>query len=112
GKELHLDLDDPVALGGLTAAPLDVEGEAAWTIAAHLRFRHRGEEVADVREHAGVGGRVGPRRPADRRLVDVDRLVHVLQALYGPMGPGPVLGPVEVLRQLAREDVADKGGLA
>jgi hypothetical protein len=29
GQEVHLDLDDAVALAGLAAAALDVEGEAA-----------------------------------------------------------------------------------
>src|SRR5262249_61445107 len=35
-QEVHLDLDDPVALTGLTAAALDVEREAAGPVAADL----------------------------------------------------------------------------
>ena len=77
-QEVHLDLDDAVALAGLAAPALDVEGEAARLVAAQLGFRQSGEEVADLGEDAGVGGRVGARGAADGRLVDVDHLVQVL----------------------------------
>jgi hypothetical protein len=76
GQEVHLDLDDAVALAGLAAAALDVEREAAGLVAARLGFGQAGEPVADRREGAGIGRRVGARRAADRRLVDVDDLVE------------------------------------
>jgi hypothetical protein len=38
GQEVHLDLDDAVALAGLAAAALDVEREAPRTVAARLRI--------------------------------------------------------------------------
>ena len=79
-QELHLDLDVALALAGLAAAALHVEGEAAGLVAAQPRFRHRREELADRREQAGVGRRVRARRAADRRLVDVDHLVELLEA--------------------------------
>ena len=81
GQEVHLDLDDAVALAGLAAAALDVEREAAGLVAARLGLGQAGEPFADRREGAGVGRRVGARRAADRRLVDVDDLVEVLEAL-------------------------------
>ncbi len=58
GQEVHLDLDDAVALAGLAAAALDVEREAARLVAARFRFRQAGEPFADRRERAGVGRRV------------------------------------------------------
>ena len=67
GQEVHLDLDDAVALAGFAAAALDVEGEAARLVAARLGFGQAGEPFADGREGAGVGRRVGARRAADRR---------------------------------------------
>ena len=79
GQEVHLDLHQAVALAGLAAAALHVEGEAAGAVAAHLRLRQLGEQVADRREEPGVGGGVGARRAADRALVDVDDLVHELE---------------------------------
>ncbi len=44
GQEVHLDLDDAVALAGLAAAALDVEREAARTV-ARLRLRQAGETI-------------------------------------------------------------------
>ena len=82
-QELHLDLDVAVARAGLAAAALHVEGEAARLVAAQPRLGHGGEQLADRREQAGVGRRVRARRAADRRLVDVDDLVDVLQAVDG-----------------------------
>src|SRR2546425_6970263 len=39
GQEVHLDLDRPVALAGLATTAADVEREAPWLVAAHLRLR-------------------------------------------------------------------------
>ena len=62
--------------------------------------------------HAGVGRRVGPRRAPDRRLVDPDQLVEVLE----PGDPGVparhLPRAVELVRQDRREDVVDQGRLA
>jgi hypothetical protein len=87
-QEVHLDLDDAVALAGLAAAALDVEREAARLVAACLGFRQAGEPFADRREGAGIGRRVGARRAADRRLVDVDDLVDMLQPSMRSCGAG------------------------
>src|SRR5207302_8848646 len=80
-QKVHLDLDDAVALAGLTAPALDVEREAPGQIAARLRLREPGEPIADRREAAGICGRVGARRAAYRRLVDIDDLVEKLDPL-------------------------------
>ena len=82
-QELHLDLDDPVALAGLAAAALDVEAEAPGLVAADPGLGRAGEQLPDGPEQADVGGRVGARRPADGALVDLDDLVDVLDALDG-----------------------------
>ena len=81
GQEVHLDLDRAVARAGLAAAALDVEAEPPGQVAAHLGLVGLGEQLADVVEHARVGGRVGPGRAPDRRLVDVDDLVELLDAV-------------------------------
>src|SRR5690606_16469076 len=79
-QEVHLDLDDAVALAGFAAAALDVEREAPGRIAARLRFRQAGEPVADRGEGAGIGRGVRARRAPDGRLVDVDHLVEMFEA--------------------------------
>src|SRR5690606_22347625 len=66
GQEVHLDLDDAIALTGLAAAALDVEAEAAGTVAARLGLRQARIPVADRTEGAGIGRRVRARGAADR----------------------------------------------
>ena len=112
GQEVHLDLDDAVPLAVLAAAALDVEAEATRFVAAHPRLRQLGEKVADVREHAGIGGRVGPGGAADRRLVDIDHLVDEAQPRHLTVRTRPVLGPVEVLGEALVHDVAYQCALA
>src|SRR3546814_8885257 len=74
GQEVHLHLDQAVALAGFAAAAAHVEAETADRIPARARLRHLREQFAQRREQAGVGGRVRARGAADRRLVDVDHL--------------------------------------
>jgi hypothetical protein len=109
---VHLDLDDAVALAGLAAAALDVEGEAAGLVAARLRFRQAGEPFADRREGAGIGRRIRARRAADRRLVDVDDLVDVLEALDAVVRSGALAGAVQLAGDGAVERVDQQRRLA
>ena len=102
GQEVHLDLEHAVALAGLAAAARDVEGEAPRAVAALARRGHLGEELADRREQAGVGGRVRARRAADRRLVDVDHLVERVEAVDGVVRLGLGVAVVEILRARRR----------
>lgn len=49
-------------------------------IAAQLRFRRLGEQIADIVEHPGVSDRVGTWGAADRILRNLNHLVDVFQA--------------------------------
>src|SRR5277367_286834 len=112
GQEMHLDLDDAVALARLAAAALDVEGEAPGLVAARLRLGQAGEPVADRREGAGVGRGIGARGAADRRLVDVDHLVELLQPLDVIVRRGRIAGAVEMARDRLVERIDRQGRLA
>ena len=79
-QEVHLDLDLAVAAADLAAAALHVEGEAARLVPARPRLLRARVELADVVEQPDVGGRVRARRAPDRRLVDVDDLVDLVEA--------------------------------
>src|SRR5690606_38743435 len=79
-QEMHLDLDQPVALTGLAPAPLDVEAETTGFIPARLRLGQPGKPVADRGKGTGIGGRVRPGRAANRALVNVDHLVQMLES--------------------------------
>ena len=59
--------------------PGDVEAEAAWLVAARLGFRQLGEQLANVVEDLDVRRRIRARRPADRRLIDRDQLVELVE---------------------------------
>src|SRR5206468_10232967 len=98
GQEVHLDLYEAVALARLAAAALDVEAEAAGLVAARLALAQAGEPVADRGEGAGVGRRVGARGAADRRLIDVDHLVEIVEAGELVMLAGVDAGAVQMAR--------------
>ena len=62
-------------------------------------------------EHARVRRGVRARRAPDRRLIDVDDLVEVLDAGDRLVQPGRMLRPVDLLHQRLLEDVVDQRGL-
>src|ERR1017187_2321415 len=112
GQEVHLDAALALALAGLAASALDVEGEAAGLVSALARLGEHGEEVADCGEDAGVGGGVGARRASDGGLVDLDRLIDLVDADDAAMLAGFLARSVEVAGEGAVEDVGDQRGFA
>ena len=112
GQEVHLDLHHAVALAGLAAAAGHVEAEAPGPVAALARGVGLGHQLADRREQAGVGGRVAARRAADRRLVDVDDLVEVLDAFDRLVRGRLLVRAVERARHGGVERVVDQRRLA
>ena len=112
GQEVHLDLLLAVALARLAAAARLVEAEAPRLVAAHLRLRQLGEQLADQVEDAGVGRRVRQRRVADRVLIDVDDLVDLLQAEDVVVGRAGGAGAVQLAGQRVVQDLVDQRTLA
>src|SRR3712207_9107116 len=84
-EEVHLDLDLAVAPADLAAPALDVEREAPRLVAARPRLLRLREQVADHVEQPRVRGGVRPRRAADRRLVDLDDLVELVDPAHPAM---------------------------
>ncbi len=111
-QEVHLDLDLAVAAAHLAAPALDVEAEPPRLVAARPRLLGAREQVADLVEHARVGGRVGARRAADRRLVDVDDLVDLVEPGDPLVRARPHLGPVQLVGHRLVEHLVDERGLA
>jgi hypothetical protein len=111
-QEVHLDLDRPVALAGFAASAAHVEREASGLVAAHLRLRRERVELTNRREDVGIGGRVGSRRAADRRLVDVDHLVEAFDPLDRVVLAGLDPHPVEPVREGLVDDLVHERGLA
>ena len=89
--------------------PLTLNEKRPGLIAARLGLGQPGEPVADRREAAGIGRRVGARRAADRRLVDVDDLVEMLDAFDARRcGAGMLARVVEPLGQRLVERLDDQ----
>ena len=103
GEEVHLHFDHAVALAGLAAAALDVEAEAPGFVAACARLRYRGEDLANGREQAGIGGRIGARRAADRALIDLDHPIDVFQTFDAVEMRRAGRGAVELRRHRAKQ---------
>src|SRR5439155_22991841 len=89
----------------------DVEREPPGTVAPDTSLRALAVEVTDVVERADVGGRVRPRRSADRRLVDVDDLVDVLPPDQLPVLPGNDPRPVHLDLERPVQHVLHQRGL-
>ena len=109
GQEMHFDLDDAVAFTGFAPASFDIEGEPARLVAAGPGLGEPGEQVPDMGEDAGIGGRIGARGPADRALIDVDDLVDPLQSFNPPDLAGLGFGPVKLLGQGLVKRLDDQG---
>ncbi len=101
-----------LALAGLAAPAVHVEREAPRLVAAHLALGQLGEQLADLVEQAGVGAGVGARRAPDGRLVDVDDLVQVLQALDALVLARLGVRAVQLAGQRLVQDLDHQGGLA
>src|SRR6202012_2497877 len=81
-------------------------------VAARPRLLGLGEDLPDVVEDAGVGRRVGARRAADRRLVDVDDLVDLRQAVDPVVRAGAQFRLVEAVGDRGVERLVDQRRLA
>ena len=108
GQEVHLDLDLPIAAADLTATALDVEREAASFVTARPSLRGLREEVADNVEEACVSGRVGARRAADWRLVDLDDLVELLEPQHLLVRTWPLTRAMEPVGNRLKEHLVDE----
>ncbi len=89
-----------------------VEAEAAGAVAALARFREHGEEIANGREDAGVGGGIRPRRAADGGLIDFDDFVDVLGTDNFAVRGGRFGGAIEFLCERAVKNVVDECGFS
>jgi len=112
GQEVHLDLDLPIALAGLTTPTLDVEAESAGLVPTFSRFRGFRHQAAKMSEDVGIGRRVRSGSAADGALVDGDDLVQMIQTLDPLVGTSPFSRPIEVRGQSLVEDVVDEAALA
>ncbi|MCG3120366.1 MAG: hypothetical protein ALAOOOJD_03029 [bacterium] len=105
---MHLDLDDTVALARFAAPAFDIETETARFVAANFGFLRLREQIANECEQAGVSRRIAARRAANRRLIDVDDLVEMLQAEQFFKRQWLRFGAVDLARQHAIQGLVDQ----
>ena len=111
-EELHLDVLETRAAAGRAAAVAGVEAEHAGAVAALQRQRRLREQRADLVERAHIAGRVRARGPADRRLVDEQRVAQVVGAEQRIEGARRLGRLAEVARQRRVQHVLDQRALA
>ncbi len=109
---MHFDFDDPAALARFAPAALDVEREPAGGEAPHFRILSGCVQLADVREHPRIGGRIGTGSTADRRLIDLDHLVQLFDSLNLFARAGMGFCPVQPRSKLLVEDLVDQRGFS
>ena len=118
GEEIHLQLVRAVPFARLAATARHVEREAAGLEAAQFGLGQLRVQVAHQIEQLDVRGRIRAGRPADRALVDVDRLVDVFEpdeagvraGLAGPLVDVAVEDfPQDVVHQRTLAAAADTG---
>src|SRR5208337_4918843 len=81
GQKLHVDREEAVSLAGATPPALDVEAEKARAMVPQLGLVGRGEGPPDLVEGLQVSDRVGSTRPADRGLIEEDRVLELAGSL-------------------------------
>ena len=74
-------LFDPLPSQASHRPPRDVKAKPAWRVAACFRLGHPREEVANLVEQLDIGCRIRARSPTNRRLVDINHLVEMLEPL-------------------------------
>ena len=111
-QKVHFDFEQTVAGAVLAAAALDVEAEPPRFIAAHLRGGQLREKIADNRKGAGIGDGVGSRGATDRRLIDHDYLVDLLNAEQFLVFSGTFLGTVEMAEEGAAQHIVGERAFA
>ena len=110
--EVQLGRDDPLALTLFAPAAFDVEAESPGFVVALDRQRRVGKEVADGVVEADVSCRIRPAVSSDRRLIDADHLVHVLDAVDAIVLARQRAGVFELLPERLVENVVDERALA
>ena len=116
GQKAHLDRLDSLALAFRAATAGGIEREAARAESAHARLVGLRVQAPDRVPESHVGRRTGARRPADRRLVDLEHAVEPLPA--GEIGAAEEfhgLPPARVsdqLEQIRVEHIARERALA
>src|SRR6185369_11108910 len=96
----------------LAATALHIETKAPDAVAAYLRRRELGKQIANMIEEPGIGRRITSWCASDRSLVDNNNLVQLLEPLNRPVRARAFLGAIEMAEQSAAQNVVHQCALA
>ena len=112
GQNVHIYHFYARPFASVTATALHVKAETALGVATDLAFGQATEQVADIVPNFRVGRRIAPGRATDRRLVDFDYLVDILETFQMVELTYRLFGVVEHAGKFPTEDLVDKRALA
>ena len=94
GQKTHFDAAQSIPLAVFAAPAFDIETESSGLIAADAGLGKHRKKLSEWGEKPGVGGRIGTGSPADRRLIDFNHLIQVLDsedlAVQAGIGQSPM----------------------
>ena len=79
-QEMHLNLDDTIATARLTSATCNIERESSLRVTHCLCIFCVREQITDQIKDPCISCRVRTWASADRRLVDIDNLIQLVQS--------------------------------
>ena len=112
GQNVHVDDFHASAFARIATSALHVETETALAVPANFAFFHAREKVAHVVPNLGVRRRIASRRAANRRLVDFNHLVDILEAFQVVELSDRIFGIVEHASQFATQNLVNQSALA
>lgn len=74
-----LNFNNAIAATGLASAAFHIKAEPSCFIPPHFGFLGLGKQFADSVKYPCIGGRIGTGCPSDRRLVNINDFVDMLQ---------------------------------
>ena len=107
-QEMHLDLDDSIAGARLTASAFFIEAETAFIVPLAFASVEAANRSRSQIKYTRICCRIGTRCPSDRRLIDRDDLVKLLDALNGLMFSRNRVCAVQLLCQRFIKNLIDK----
>ena len=99
-------------MAGLTAPTLDIERKSPRLVAACAGVGKPRKYLTQVRKNAGVGCRVRARRAPDRRLVDADHFVDLIEAFNAFARSDEAAGTVQLVSGRSEQCVDNQTALA
>ena len=111
-QEVHFYHLDTGPFTSLATASCDIEREPSGSESAHFGVRRFGKQGTDIIEHTRKCGRIAPRSPADRALVDFYELVDVFDSDNVRIRQRMHLGIVELVLQYRHQCLVYERGFA